>query len=535
MFSIIGQVISIHKGRILYALVFSGVAVCSQMMCLYLIVDYLSYLLGEDTSALSNWVATTERSRFVWTFSLSVGGILAISSVFAYLAMSQSVKAMISHEKICLNRLLSRIHSAGYIPASSRSLADLTRIATKDIRLYGRLVSAVFEMSLPIVFLLLSLCVLSYIYPLTTLYVLVLLSSFSFLFYLRSRKVTELGLAIESTAKGDVMERKTAISHGLKSQRQRPHKNAFLESFKENKRIKAFLEAYGERLTVSYKALLISGAFLALSTFLVLLQFGMRSGGNALILSEALIYFFLLNFCLIQVKSISSSFVKTQIFLPFSLRFTQFMDSLSKNQSENTQAGITIGNVARIMGEEVHKKRYEAGDTFSVYLEQDLNKFTVGCICYRLGLSVSQDWVFVIYRERSFSTEELGDIRNWLYSDYGLKARDSEYSRLLLKKLHSADERELGSKLELSNLVLQACYSRLDGDGGIVFIDAKAFKKSSQTDQKIVDELTDNRIRVIVYKDLPQKLLFGSQDLFRISCSDSSSSAQEGLEEDLGS
>ena len=123
-------------------------------------------------------------------------------------------------------------------------------------------------------------------------------------------------------------------------------------------------------------------------TCLVLLYLGRELSAGNNIIADVLIYFVVLNFLLVQVRSFSSSVTKVRVFQPFAERYANFLDSLKHLESDD-KADFVLTGARDETGSIVPERTLSPGERIGAVYSGALDKIAVGEIYYSLGAGFS--------------------------------------------------------------------------------------------------------------------------------------------------
>ncbi|MGI9327765.1 MAG: hypothetical protein ACR2PZ_21285 [Pseudomonadales bacterium] len=529
-----------YRSSILWIGLLSACAAGLQAISLIVAFDYVTLLITESSriSYLKQWF-TGALNDFLIQIPCLIFVMLGLSALLSYRARDVSVRAMIAHELHCIRELVETIHRIGYLP-TELTQADIVRLASKDIRQYGRLVDALLDACLPIAFFVAALGVLFYLAPLMTIAVFGLIFSFLVIFYRMSRSVTRLGIELEESAKPDIGARKRAIETGLVSYNDEKTLDSTLQAAQSDPDINDFLKIYAERLRISFKAILVSSLFLAILIPAVLFFLGRELSEGRNVVADVLIYVVALNFCLVQVRSMSAVVTKIRVFQPFAERYVAFVESMVARGQEEYETDFQVRLARLDTGKLVESRTFRPGECFGVLYNGKLDKIALGKICYALGISSAYELAPAIIHYEvpgSFaSIQKQVDKYKHEHEKVLEGLGCTEIVRLINEDLSTARS-NYGEEYMWDNLhrrvgfVLQVVECALDKKSKVAFIEGKSFRGTRQVIHNEIKELLHGKVQILVYPVAPPNPIF-SVDCF-FSCEETSSSPSEDVVEDL--
>ena len=355
-----------------------------QVLSLFAAFDFVNTLISGSSRIpmFSNWRSNAEAS-FVWQVPLTVAVFLALAASFRYRARQVSVAAMLMHEKHCIAELLNTVGSADSVEPDGYTKTDLVRLMSTDVRQYGRLVDAFIDSCLPLIFLSSSVALLFYFSWQVTFYVVLFSLVFIALFFRASRKVASLGARLEENARVDAAERRNLIDGALRVDAPFRAIDANDFSFPNSSRILSFLGVYGERLRVNDRAGLIAGVFVAVLIACVLAYLGHHLYESTDAIADVLIYVVVLNFGLIQIRSLAAVLTKIRVFQGYAARYLRFVDRMQAAASVS-DAGNAKNNAWRTNDSDA---LVQPGEFVLVQYRGAIDKFSLGMMRRRLGLN----------------------------------------------------------------------------------------------------------------------------------------------------
>ena len=492
-------------------------AVLCQVASLIGMVDFVTITLSLDARLpqLATWAAA-KPEQFLYGAPLLIMVLLLCASGLHYFARDLVIKTMILHERRCIDVLLERLHNASHLPAGLYTHTDMVRAISRDIRYYGRLVDALLESCLPIVFFLGAFFFLLFLSPNVSVFVVLAIGVFLAGFIILSKRISELGLRLESSAKHDVAARTQAIHRALLD-RNESHKQQALEDVRQDSEINEFLSVYAKRLRISIQAVLFSSIFISVLVGVVLIYLGSELYAGRNIIADVLIYIVALNYCLMQVRSFAAIFAKFRVFEPFAIRYLNFLDGISTRERHTEESVFRINAAPLYDGSGSVTQVIEAGDCIAVTLTKPLNKVVLGEICYSLGVDPAINLIpRIIYR---YIPEELGGMQKLLEHHQTIEPT-------LLDQLHCTALREMieSDILEAKKSVetedywdivhrrtgfaLQIIEAALDEQCNFVLIEGKGFRGIRQPAQAEIKQMLSDKIQVLTYPNPPPKPIF---------------------------
>jgi hypothetical protein len=285
-----------------------------------------------------------------------------------------------------------------------------------------------------------------------------------------------------------------------------------LESLVRHPAINRFLSAYGRRLLISYKALWVSSFFLAVLICLVLYYLGTELAAGNNVIADVLIYFVVLNFLLVQVRSFSSSVTKIRVFQPFAERYTHFIDSL-QHQEHAGDAQFTLSAARNEHGETVPDRVVLPGERIGAIFAGTIDKIALGEIFYSLGVGFAPELAPYVCQydpdsatRDQLASEYLGQYRELLSQEdcNGLiEILDSDLSGLA-----SAEPAASEGVHRRAWLVLQIAECIWNSTNSVCLMDARSLRGLRMKQLQEIGQLLKTRITIVVYAAVPEKAAF---------------------------
>ena len=515
----------LYRTSIVAVVMLSIAAAGLQILSLIMAFDYINLLLERAAriALMSRWL-TNQPDGFLVLVPFGILMCLLTSAALGYRAHIVSVNTMLSHERHCLKELVAKVHQLAHFPAGTYTQADIIRLASKDIRQYGRLIDAFLDACLPSVFFLAAVSVLFYLAPTATLGLLAFIAVFLVLFLRSSRAVAALGIELEESAKPDIAARRNAVEIGLLNNNSSDEQLAAdLSQLSEDPDIGRFLDVYGRRLLINFRAVWVSGSFLAALIAAVLLYIGQElvSGNNVIV--DVLIYVVGLNFCLVQVRRLSTVVTKVRVFQPFAQRYRNFMHSPPPSSSSEHDS-LRIRNARLHSGELVNSHKYHPGDCFGVLYGKPLNKISLGDICYSLGVPASFPLVpYIVRYDIPGNSERLQSLVNEFNSNSRrllLENGCTELVNLVDHDLKSAsdmypDDEFFQNLHRRVGFILQVLECHHKNSCNVVFLEGKGFRGIRFPVLRDLKTLLQDKVQIVVYDTPPEKPPFEISTFFQ--------------------